>query len=110
MKVYISLPISGRDMEQVKAEITFTAAVLRSHGHEPISPLEVNAANPSAPYAELIGNDIRALLQCDAAVFHPDWRKSKGCRLERYACKLYSINTYALGKLCPRRLPNEFHP
>ena len=101
MKVYISLPITGRDMDEVKARIDSAAETLRRHGHTPVSPLEVNAANLDAPYAELIGNDIRALLQCDAAVFHPDWKESKGCRLERAACEVYGIPTYSLEELCP---------
>ena len=103
MKVYISLPITGRDIERVDAEINFMAAILQSHGHTPVSPLEVNSENLDAPYAELVGNDIRALLQCKAAVFHPDWKKSKGCRLERAACDIYGIPTYPLGELCPPR-------
>ena len=97
MKVYISLPITGRDMDEVKARIDSAAETLRRHGHTPVSPLEVNAANLDAPYAELIGNDIRALLQCEEAVFLDGWERSQGCRLEASACRIYGIRARTIG-------------
>ena len=79
MKIYISLPISGKDIEEVKLKARETAVLLEEDGHIPITPFEVSpnpnatpfevSPNPNATYAEHMGKDIQALLECDAAMF-----------------------------------------
>ena len=100
MKVYISLPITGRDIEQVEASCIFASAVLEKKGHTPVSPLDVSD-NPDASYAEHMGNDITALLECDAVLFLDGWTASRGCNLEMEAAKIYGkeiIYEYQLNK------------
>ena len=48
MKIYISLPITGHDIEQVEARSIFTAAMLREQGHTPISPMKPSSV-PTSP-------------------------------------------------------------
>ncbi len=88
MKIYISLPITGHDIEQVEARSIFTAAMLREQGHTPISPLEIDHRDPQ-DYEAVIGTDITALLCCDAVYLCKDWETSRGCRLEYQAAKIY---------------------
>ena len=88
MKVYISLPITGHDIEEVEARCIFAKAVLEKKGHAPVSPLDVSD-NPDASYAEHMGRDISALLCCDAVVFLEGWEASRGCRLEHAAAEIY---------------------
>lgn len=88
MKVYISLPITGHDIEEVEARCIFAKAVLEKKGHTPVSPLDVSD-NPDASYAEHMGRDISALLECDAVVFLDGWEASRGCRLEHAAAEIY---------------------
>ena len=88
MKIYISLPITGRDIEEVEAECIFAKGVIEKLGHEAVSPLEVTS-DPDATYAEHLGNDITALLGCDAVLFLGEWRTSQGCKLERNAARIY---------------------
>lgn len=96
MKVYISLPITGHDIEEVEARLIFAKAVLEKKGHTPVSPLDVSD-NPDASYAEHMGRDIAALLECDAVVFLEGWQESKGCTLEHAAAKIYNkLITYEL--------------
>ena len=96
MKVYISLPITGHDIEEVEARCIFAKSVLKKKGHTPVSPLDVSD-NPNASYAENMGRDISALLECDAVVFLDGWRVSPGCRLEHAAAKIYNkLITYEL--------------
>ena len=40
MKIYISLPITGRDIEEVEADCIFASGVISKKGHTPVSPLE----------------------------------------------------------------------
>ena len=88
MKVYISLPITGHDIERVEATCIFASAILKKKGHTPVSPLDISP-DPDATYAEHMGNDIAALLCCDAVLFMDGWETSKGCRLEHAAAEIY---------------------
>lgn len=93
MKIYISLPITGRDMEEVEASCIFAAAIIEKKGHTAVSPLEVSP-NPNASYAEHMGKDITALLECDAVLFLDGWEYSEGCLLEQRAAELYHKTLY----------------
>jgi hypothetical protein len=93
MEIYISLPITGHDIEEVEASCIFASGVIQSKGHTPVSPLEVSP-DPDATYAEHIGTDITALLACDAVVFLDGYEYSKGCRLEYEAAVIYGKEMY----------------
>lgn len=88
MKVYISLPITGHDIEQVDARLAFAKAILEKKGHTPVSPLELDHKDPEF-YEAVIGTDITALLCCDAVLFMDGWEASRGCRLEHAAAEIY---------------------
>lgn len=102
-KIYISLPISGRNIEIVKVECLNAKIEIENSGFEAVSPLEVSD-DPNATYSEHMGKDIAALLDCDAAVFLDGWKQSKGCMLEHYACRIYAkhifdgLNDFAINK------------
>ena len=88
MKIYISLPISGRKMDEVRNDSENAKAKIEELGHVPVSPLDVSP-NPDAPYSEHIGKDISALLECDAIVLLKGFDVSRGCLLEREAALIY---------------------
>lgn len=93
MKVYISLPITGHPLEEVRHRADYAKRRLRAHGHEPVSPLDVSP-DPDAPYHEHIGRDIAALLQCEAVIFLDGYISSKGCQLEMEAAEIYGKKLY----------------
>ena len=62
---YVSLPITGRDIEDVEAECRFAEIRIKEKGFIPVSPLVVSCDH-DAPYSEHMGKDIAALLECDA--------------------------------------------
>lgn len=99
MKIYISLPITGQDIEEVEASCIYASGVIQAKGHTPVSPLDVSP-DPDATYAEHMGNDIEALLYCDAVLFLDGWRTSKGCRLEHEAAIIYDkVAFYSLDRI-----------
>lgn len=89
-KIYISLPITGRDFDEVESEILYVSRVLEMKGYRVVTPIDFDV-NPDLdkPYHELLGNDIKALMECDAICLCPGWEKSKGCQLEHFAAKLW---------------------
>lgn len=92
-RTYISLPISGRPMSAVRANIERVSKTLKSVGLIPVSPLsdEINP-DPKADYATFMGNDIRALLNCGAIYMVRGWRDSRGCQLEYKAARIYGLD------------------
>ena len=86
--VYISLPITGRDIEDVEAECRFAEIRIKEKGFIPVSPLVVSCDH-DAPYSEHMGKDIAALLECDAVYFLRGWHLSKGCNAEFEIAKIY---------------------
>ncbi len=81
MKVYISLPISGRGIDKAREHADMVAAQLSRRGHTPVNPFAIYAGkNPT--YADHLCSDLRALMDCDAIYLCEGWHSSRGCRIE----------------------------
>ena len=92
MKIYISLPIAGYDLQERKQYAENVKKRLKQiyPDGEIITPFDV-CADQSLPYEKLISKDIAALLTCDMVYVCNGSNHSKGCRLERYAALIYGI-------------------
>ncbi len=90
MKIYISIPISGRPLHEAKHQAEVIKATLEPHGHECVTPFDV-CQEPNQSYAYYMGRDIEALLadEIDGVVFGAGFHNSKGCRLEHAAAQIY---------------------
>ena len=99
-KIYISIPISGHDLDEVNKKLARVKEEYlkglygdkwAQHRGEVITPIEINKENLNAPYPTLMGKDIEALLdqECDTVFLCSGWRESKGCRLEYHAACIY---------------------
>ena len=91
MKLYLSIPISGRPLHEAKNQAERIKAKLTSYGHECISKFEV-CPEPNQSYAYYMGRDIEALLSDDieGVIFGAGFHYSKGCQLEHAAAKIYN--------------------
>lgn len=81
MKVYISLPIKGKDIEEQKRHAESVAGWLKAAGHTPVSPFN-NGLDADASHEEHMRADIRLLLDCDAVLMCKGAAFSVGCLLE----------------------------
>lgn len=80
MKIYISLPISGREKEaRYRAEKI--AKAIKESGHIPVNPFEISAGE-YPDYFDHISADLKELMKCDAIYFDKDFPDSYGCRIE----------------------------
>lgn len=80
-KIYISLPISGLDIQKVRERADLIKARLSREGYEVVSPFEVySGKNPT--YEDHICYDLLAMLGCDAIYFCHGWQLSCGCNIE----------------------------
>ena len=95
MKVYVSLPISGLPLDEVKAKAESIKAELIEQGHEVITPFDVvdepKGNTEKERYAFCMGRDIEELLKCDAVFLADGHEDSKGCELEFMAAVIYGL-------------------
>lgn len=86
MKIYISIPISGCDIERQRGTASKIADVIKRMGHEPVNPFDTppppEHLNSDGKYAYYMGEDIKRLLMCDAIFMFLGWESSVGCTIE----------------------------
>ena len=82
MKVYISLPITGKDLQQQKRHADNVAAFLLTAGFTPVNPFN-NGLADGASYEQHMKADLRLMLDCDAIYLCKGYHYSKGCLFER---------------------------
>ena len=88
--VYISLPITDRDMEQQRARAAELAERIREKGMEPVNPFDVargvdadmRGKGRRPTWYDYMGADIASLLQCDAILLDTDANAAYGCCIE----------------------------
>ena len=80
-KCYISLPITGREIKNVKKDIERLKLALRNNEYILISPFDRNV-DFNATHEKHMREDIKLLLDCDAILMARNWEHSIGCRAE----------------------------
>lgn len=89
MKIYISLPISGFNVGRCKERADEVKRMVERKGHEAITPFDV-CPTPNMPYSYYMGQDIAALMECNAILRCAGWSNSRGCNLESECAKIYN--------------------
>lgn len=96
IRVFISQPMSGRTVQEIKDERANALAELsRSAKFKDAILVEIdsfheNALNDSKPITEL-GKCISLMANADFVIFCKGWDKSRGCRVEFEVAKQYGI-------------------
>lgn len=83
-KIYISLPITGRDENERRAYAARIIARLEKligKDYEFVNPLD-NKLGYKEHWSKHMKEDIKMLLECDAIYMAEDWQWSHGCKLE----------------------------
>lgn len=101
MKVFISIPMIGKDDEQIKEEMDLVKENIKN-GYPGAEILDsFITENPpeevkSVP-AWYLGKSIEILAQADLAVFVGDWKEARGCVIERSVAIAYRIPFIEIG-------------
>lgn len=84
-RIYISGPISGRDLEQCRQDFQATETFLREQGHDPFNPMK-NGLPADVSTHEHMHRDLCVLTSesqpFDAIFMKRGWLHSAGCKLE----------------------------
>lgn len=83
MKIYIAGKITGLVYEDALRAFAEAEAELERLGHVAVNPMKIETA-PDLDWAEYMKRDIPHLLACDAIYLLPNWKESKGARLEKH--------------------------
>jgi len=87
-KLYISLPITGHDIEDVRRTAARIQEMLEKRGYEVVNPLDIYAGeNPG--YFDHICSYLRALADCDGIFMAQGYYESRGCSLELAFARIY---------------------
>jgi len=80
-KIYISLPISGYDLEERKELAMQMEVKLRSRGYDVFNPLGDKWESGLTTH-DYMKRDLKELLECDTIIFMTGFNKSAGCHTE----------------------------
>ena len=80
-RVYLSLPISGYDLEERIETAMRKEVKLKGMGYDVVNPLG-NEWQSGLTTCEYMERDIRALLDCDTVLFMKGFNRSAGCHTE----------------------------
>lgn len=100
MTIYISIPISGKDINIQSSLANAIAKKIESKGHIPLNPFSVpeppsHITTEKEAYAYYMGEDMKMLLACDAILMvDRDWRKSRGCSIEHSAANVMGMGIF----------------
>ena len=96
-RIYLSLPIKNtgyttkermKYADEVRRLLELRYGV-RNENVIVITPFDVNENEDKDSYARKMGNDIEALLECDAIYLCGGWQNSKGCMAEFEVARIY---------------------
>lgn len=92
--VYISGPITGYNLKEVKERFENYESLLRKNGYIPVNPLKDvpdDAPTYGTDYEKYMREDLKNLLSCDAIFQMEGWCSSLECRLENNIATVCSI-------------------
>ncbi len=92
MRVFISLPMTGRSADKVRQDLEQIRAALAARGHTSSDGFETeDTAEPVNWPVWCLGASLKRLAGCDAAYFAEGWQRSNGCAMEHEVCERYNI-------------------
>ena len=98
MKIYISGPISGYNIDERKAAFGKVQEHLFNKGYEPVNPF----ISEGKSYSDYMRADLKLLLDCDAIFLMNGWNHSKGCIAERNEAEICGMKIIKEEYVCTK--------
>ncbi len=92
-RIYLSLPISGYDIEERRDTADRKQRELEAFGYDVINPMH-NGLPADAGTHQHMKRDFEMLLQCDAIYLMERWLHSKGCQVEFEVATAIGLEVY----------------
>ena len=81
MDLYISIPITGHDINKVREKADLIKARYSKLGNRVVTPFDI-CAGKDPTYGDHLAFDLRAMMSCDRVLFCAGWEQSMGCCIE----------------------------
>lgn len=91
MKVFLSSPMQGKSEEEQKSCREWMQEAIDARFGCGIEYLYGNGEKRYRNALHGLSRSIELLSMCDVAAFHPEWRKHRGCRIERQCALRYGL-------------------
>ena len=98
MKIYISGPISGYDLNERKAAFHKVQEYLLDTGYEPVNPF----SSEEKSYSDYMRADLKLLLGCDTIFLMNGWNHSRGCIAERNVAEICGMKIIKEEYVCTK--------
>ena len=79
-KVYISGKVTGLPWEEVEDKFRAAADLVRFHGSLAVVP--IHYCRKDWPWRQCMKRCLALLLECDKVLLLPDWKQSRGAKIE----------------------------
>jgi len=91
MRVYICGRVSGEEFTEFHKKFWLADIALRKRGYEVVNPVTLCSENDLTDWKECMQLCITELVKCDAVYLLPDWKESKGAKLEVHIAKKLNL-------------------
>jgi hypothetical protein len=81
-KAYLSMPISGYDIEERIDHAKEVKQSLLNFYDDVVTPFDACPYDPNKTYGECMKDCLAELIKCDIIIMDRDWIQSNGCRIE----------------------------
>lgn len=92
--VYISLPITGKDLKEVRQHIAEVRTMLHEKGCMSLSPLGMSGWEPGQSWEWYMVRCIDMMRHCDAIYLCKGWEESRGCNMEKEYAEFKNLKIY----------------
>ena len=94
MKVMISMPMNGRETEDIKKDMEKYKKEFAKLHIDTVNSLfdaEFCKTNYNTPALYYLAKSIDMIGRVDAVFFAKDWKFARGCKIEREVCRAYEV-------------------
>jgi Domain of unknown function (DUF4406) len=92
LRLYIAGPMTGLTQLNYPA-FNAAEAALRTAGHDPINPARTEGREDCASWLDYMRASLRDLADADGVALLPDWKTSRGARLEEHIARALCLPT-----------------